>query len=186
MSQPEVNVLAFAGSLRQKSYNRALLEVARPLLPAGMAMQVFDLAPIPVFNDDVYQAGAPAPVVAFREAIAKADALLIACPEYNYSVTGVLKNALDWASRPPNPPVMGKPVAIMGAAGGILGTGRAQYHLRQIGVFFDWKIVNKPEVFIAQAHTKFDESGNLKDDTAKAVIGTLLKNLYDWTVKLRG
>jgi chromate reductase len=186
MSPATVNVLGLAGSLRQKSFNRALLDVARPLLPAGMAMQVFDLAPIPVFNDDVWQAGAPAPVAAFREAIARADALLIACPEYNYSASGVLKNALDWASRPPDPPVMGKPVAIMGAAGGILGTGRAQYHLRQIGVFFDWKIVNKPEVFIAQAHTKFDDAGNLKDDTAKAVIGTLLKNLYDWTVKLRG
>ena len=184
MASP-VRVLGFAGSLRRGSTNRGLLRVAADLLPEGMSLDVFDLGPIPLYNADVEAAGRPEAVTAFREAIRAADALLIACPEYNYSIPGVLKNAIDWASRGTDQPFAGKPAAFMGAGGG-LGTARSQYHLRQACVFLDVHPLNKPEVFVPFAAQKFDADGNLTDESVRPKVAALLTALGGWTRKLRG
>ena len=183
MSRP-IHVLGFAGSLRRDSFNRAALRAAGELLPDGMALEVFDLRPIPLYDGDLEAAGLPEPVRQFRGRIAAADALLIATPEYNYSMPGVLKNAIDWASRPPDSPLNGKPLAIMGASQGRLGTARAQYHLRQTCVFTNLLPVNKPEVFIATAQEKFDAQGRLTDEFTRRNIQELLASLADWTRRL--
>ena len=180
-----VKVLGISGSLRKASYNTAALRAASELLPEGMTLEIADIGAIEVFNDDVRLAGYPPAVQKFRAAIAAADALLFATPEYNYSMSGVLKNAIDWASRPPDPPIVGKPVAMMGATGGMWGTVRAQYHLRQTCVFLNMFPVNKPEVFIAQAQNKFDAQGKLTDQTTRDIIAQLLVALRDWTRRLR-
>jgi chromate reductase len=183
----EVKVLGFAGSLRKDSYNRAALRAAKELLPPGMALEICDLASIPLFNEDVESDGFPTAVVEFKERIAAADALLIATPEYNYSIPGVLKNALDWASRPPGQsPLMGKPLAFMGASTGYFGTSRAQYHLRQVCVILNMHPVNSPEVFISGAASKFDGTGRLTDAMFRDSIGKLLEALRVWTIRLRG
>lgn len=180
-----LNVIAFAGSLRQGSYNKLALKAAMELQPAGMEIESFDIAPIPVYNEDVREMGFPPMVEEFREKIRKADALLIVTPEYNYSMPGVLKNAIDWASRPPDQPFNDKPAAIMGASGSLLGTVRAQYDLRRSCVFLNMHLVNKPEVMIAQAHNKFDASGRLTDETTRKLIAELLVNLAAWTRRLK-
>ena len=184
MASP-LRVLGFAGSLRKASFNRGLLRAATELVPDGMSLDVFDIAPIPLYNGDLEAEGRPEPVTAFREAIRAADALLIACPEYNYSIPGVLKNAIDWASRGADQPFAGKPVAFMGAGGG-LGTARSQYHLRQVCVFLDLHPLNKPEVFVPQASQKFDAQGNLTDESVRPRVAALLAALGDWTQRLRG
>lgn len=180
-----VRVLGFSGSLRKGSYNTGLLRAAAELVPDGMTLEIFDLAPIPLYNGDVEAAGAPEAVRQFKAAIAAADALLIATPEYNYSIPGVLKNAIDWASRPPqNSPFSGKPLAIMGA-GGMMGTSRAQFHLRQVAVFVNLLPLNKPEVTIQRASEKFDKEGNLTDVASRQQIRALLEALAAWTRRLR-
>jgi chromate reductase len=179
-----VKTLAISGSLRKGSYNTAALRAAAELVPDGMSLQIADISQIPLYNDDVRQAGYPPAVQTFRQQIAAADALLFATPEYNYSMSGVLKNAIDWASRPPDPPVLGKPAGIMGATPGMWGAARAQYHLRQCFVFLNMFPVNKPEVFIAQAASKFDAQGKLTDPTTRDIIGQLLVALRDWTRRL--
>jgi chromate reductase len=181
-----IHVLGFSGSLRKGSYNTALLSTAVELLPEGMTLETFDLSNIPLYNDDVRAAGYPDSVLTFRSRIASADALLIAAPEYNYSIPGVLKNALDWASRPPDPPLNGKPVAIMGASTGNFGTVRSQLHLRQVCVFTNMHPVNKPEVLVSRAQDKFDAEGRLTDETTRGFIRDLLIALADWTRKCRG
>jgi chromate reductase len=187
MSQASVvKVLGVSGSLRKGSYNTAALRAAGELLPEGMALATADISAFPLYNDDVRLAGYPAPVQKFREQLAAADAVLFVTPEYNYSVSGVLKNAIDWASRPPDPPLNAKPTAIMGASGGLLGTARAQYHLRQMCVFTNLFPVNKPEVFITQAANKFDAEGRLTDQPTRDIIAQLLVALRDWTIRLRG
>ncbi|MGI9415489.1 MAG: NADPH-dependent FMN reductase, partial [Hyphomicrobiales bacterium] len=130
-------ILGIAGSLREKSFNRALLAAARDMAPDGMTIEIGDISAIPLYNEDVRTAGFPDAAMEFGRRISEADGVLIATPEYNYSVPGVLKNAIDWASRLPDQPFKDKPVAIMGAAAGRLGTARAQYHLRQVFVFLD-------------------------------------------------
>jgi chromate reductase, NAD(P)H dehydrogenase (quinone) len=179
-----VKVLGICGSLRKGSYNHAALRAASELLPDGMSLTMAEIADIPLYNEDVRQAGFPPPVQRLREAIAAADALLFATPEYNYSVSGVLKNAIDWASRPPDQPFNGKPVAIMGATAGLWGTSRAQYHLRQSCVFLNMLPINKPEVLIAQAQNKFDAEGRLTDQTTRDLLVQLLVALRDWTRRL--
>jgi chromate reductase len=155
-------------------------------LPDDMALEIFDLAPIPLFNEDVLRAGAPEPVQLFKERIAAADALLIATPEYNYSIPGVLKNAIDWASRPlQTSPLDGKPVAIMGA-GGIMGSARAQYHLRQVCVYVNMLPLNRPELYVQRAWEKFYPEGNLLDEEIRERIRRLLAALADWTRPLKG
>jgi chromate reductase len=181
-----VHILGFAGSLRKGSYNVALLRNAATLLPENATLELFDLAPIPLFNQDLEQGELPEGVRIFKERIRAADALLIASPEYNYSVTGVLKNAIDWGSRPHGQSVFdGKPVAIMGA-GGRFGTVRSQLHLRQILAHLNMYTVNRPEIFINEAWKKFDAEGNLTDDTARDLIRNQLTELVTWTRRLRG
>jgi chromate reductase, NAD(P)H dehydrogenase (quinone) len=181
-----VKILGFAGSLRQGSYNRAALRAAVELMPAGGALETFDLAAIPLYNGDVEAQGVPAAVERFKAAIAAADGLLIVTPEYNYSIPGVLKNAIDWASRPPNDsPLNGKPVAFMGASMGGFGTVRSQLHLRQVCVFTNMYPLNRPEVHISTAQDKFDADGRLTDERTREAIRRLLAALLDWTVRLR-
>ena len=179
-----VKVLGICGSLRKGSYNAAALRAAQELAPDGLTIETFDIAPIPIYNEDVRAEGLPPAVEQFRECIRAADALLFVTPEYNYSVPGVLKNAIDWASRPPEQPFAGKPVAIMGATPSVLGTARAQYHLRQILVFLDMHPINKPEVMIAAASGKFDAAGRLTDETTRDFVRQLLTALRDWTRRL--
>ena len=180
-----VKTLGISGSLRKASYNTAALRAAVELLPEGMNLDIADIAAIPVYNEDVRQAGFPPPVQRLREQIAAADALLVATPEYNYSMSGVLKNAIDWASRPPDQPFNGKPIGIMGVTSSLWGTARAQYHLRQSCVFLNMLPVNKPEVLIAQAPSKFDASLRLTDQPTRDIIAQLLVALRDWTRRLR-
>jgi chromate reductase len=175
-----IRLLGISGSLRKQSFNSAALRFAAGVLPPGVAMETADLTGIPVYNEDLRGSGGfPAAVQRFREQIAAADGLLIVTPEYNYSVPGPLKNAIDWASRPPEQPFDGKPIAIMGASPGMLGSARAQYHLRQVFVYLNGLLVNRPEVMIGAAHTKFDEQGELHDETAKKLIGELLAALVN-------
>jgi chromate reductase len=175
-----ISVLGICGSLRRGSYNMAALRAAIALKPANMNVTVADISQIPPYNEDVREQGFPAPVETLRRQIPEADALLFACPEYNYSMTGVLKNAIDWASRPPEQPFAGKPCAIIGAAAGMAGSARAQYDLRRSCVFLDMHPLNKPEVLIGQAQTKFDADGNLTDEAAKGFIRDLMANLANW------
>jgi chromate reductase len=173
----QINVLGLAGSLRQGSYNKAALRAAVELAPAGMTIETFDLAPIPLYNEDVKQQSFPPPVQELREKIRAADALLIVTPEYNYSIPGVLKNAIDWASRPPDQPFEGKPIALMGASPGRFGTARAQYHLRQCFVFLNGLVLNRPEVMISGAAEMFDDRLRLTDEAARGYVGKLLEAL---------
>ena len=179
-----LKVLGISGSLRKASFNTAALRAAQELAPADVVIDIFDLAPIPPYNEDVNAAGFPAPVQALRERIAAADALLFVTPEYNYSMSGVLKNAIDWASRPPDQPFNGKPAAIMGASPGAVGTARAQYHLRQSCVFLNIHLVNKPEVMIGTAATKFDAELRLTDETTRGFVRDLVASLAAWTRRL--
>jgi chromate reductase len=179
-----ITILGFAGSLRKASYNRALLRAAVELAPKNVKVEVFDLDGIPLFNQDLEQQ-LPEKVKTFKAKIRAADAILIATPEYNYSIPGVLKNAIDWASRPyPDNAFDDKPVAIMGASIGMLGTARAQYHLRQCFVFLNMYPLNKPEVMVPYAPQKFDESGRLTDEETRGRVTMLLESLVDWTKKL--
>jgi len=184
-SSAAVKVLGISGSLRKASYNTAALRAALELIPEGLTLEIADIAEIPLYNDDVRLQGFPPSTQKLREQIGAADALLFATPEYNYSFSGVLKNTVDWASRPPDPPIVGKPVAIMGAAQSLWGTMRAQYHLRQCCVFLNMFPLNKPEVFVAQAANKFDAQGKLTDQATRDLIAQLLVALRDWTRRLR-
>jgi chromate reductase, NAD(P)H dehydrogenase (quinone) len=176
-----LSILGICGSLRQGSFNRAALNTAIELRPTGMNVTVADISQIPLYNEDVRAQGFPPPVETLRQQIKAADALLFACPEYNYSMSGVLKNAIDWASRPPDQPFAGKPIAIISAAAGMAGGARSQLHLRQSCVFLDMHPLNKPEVLIFQAQNKFDASGQLTDETARNLIRELMVNLVRWT-----
>src|SRR6185503_12110092 len=179
-----IRILGIAGSLRRESYNRAALHAATQLVPQGATIDTFELDGLPGFNQDDEQ-NPPAEVVELKKRIREADAILIVTPEYNYSVPGVLKNAIDWASRPYGDSAWnGKPVAIMGASIGTIGTARAQYHLRQMFVFLNMFPVNRPEVMIGNASERFDKEGNLTDETSKELIRQLLRNLVEWTQRI--
>lgn len=182
---PPLRILGIPGSLRRASYNHAALRAAQALAPeVGAQITIFTLEDIPAFNEDLLGA-LPPRVAALRAALAAAEAVLFATPEYNYSVPGVLKNAIDWVSRPPAENAWrGKPVAVMGASGGLLGTVRAQYHLRQIFVFLDMPALNQPEVMIARAREKFDAQGALTDADTRKRIRDLVAALVSWTRRL--
>jgi chromate reductase len=179
-----IKILGIAGSLRQASYNRGTLRAATELVPEDAEIEIFDLEGIPGFNQDEEQ-NPPGKVAELKRKIREADAILFVTPEYNYSIPGVLKNAIDWASRPYGDSAWnGKPAAIMGASIGGIATARAQYHLRQMMVFLNMFPVNQPEVMIGNAGEKFDENGNLTDETTKDFIRQLLQNLVDWTRRI--
>ncbi len=184
MTKP-IRILGIAGSLRRQSFNRAALRAATTLVPDGVTLDIFELDGIPGFNEDDEQ-NPPAKVVDLKQQVRAADALLFVTPEYNYSIPGVLKNAIDWGSRPYGDSAWnGKPAAIMGASIGNIGTARAQYHLRQIFVFLNIFPLNQPEVMIGNAAHRFDEEGNLMDEATKEHIRKLLQNLAEWTRKLQ-
>ena len=181
-----VNILGFAGSLRKDSYNKALLRAAVELVPGGARLETFDLEGIPPFNQDL-ENRPPEKVKEFKAKIRGADALLIATPEYNYSIPGVLKNAIDCASRPYGDNAFEhKPVAIMGASIGMIGSARAQYHLRQCFVFLTCFALNQPEVMVPFAQEKIDKEGKVTDHKTREKIRELLENLVTWTNKLKG
>ena len=183
MTRP-IRILGIAGSVRRESYNRAALRAATNLVPENAILEIFDLDGIPVFNQDKDQ-DPPSKVTELKHWIREADAILFATPEYNYSVSGVLKNAIDWASRPYGDSAWnGKPAAIMGASIGQFGTARAQYHLRQILVFLNMFPINQPEVMIGNAASRFDNKGNLTDETTKVLLHQLLSNLVEWTHRI--
>lgn len=178
--QRPMTILGIAGSLRRDSYNRAALRAAQTLAPDDARIEIFELDGIPAFNQDD-EMRPPAKVVELKARVRAADAILLVTPEYNYSIPGVLKNAIDWASRPYGDNAWdGKPVAVMGASIGAIGTARAQYHLRQAFVFLNMYAINQPEVMIANAQDQFDAAGNLTDDKARELILQLLQNLVAW------
>jgi chromate reductase len=180
----DLKFLGISGSLRAGSFNTAALRAAADALPPGVTLDLASLRDIPLYDDDVRAAGMPPAVTALQGLIAAADAVVIATPEYNYSVSGVLKNAIDWISRTAPQPFLHKPVGIIGAAAGALGTGRAQYDLRKIFLFLDAHVLNKPEVMISAAHTKFDADGRLTDEATRGFLKAMTQALADWTRKL--
>ena len=178
-----IKILGIAGSLRKGSCNRAALCAATQLCPDDVSIEVFELDGIPPFNQDL-ESPSPSIVANLKDRIRYSDAILFVTPEYNYSVPGVLKNAIDWASRPYGDSAWeGKPTAVMGASVGMLGTARAQYHLRQMFVFLNMFALNRPEVMIPNAADKFDKDGNLTDAFTKERIKELVEALVDWTMK---
>ena len=180
-----IKVMALSGSFRKGSFNTLLLHAAQELAPVGMSVEIYDYTDLPLYNDDVRVQGYPPTVQKFRAAIAASDAILFASPEYNYSVSGVLKNAIDWASRAPNMPFDGKTAAILGASGGALGTARRQRDLRWIMSGLNVYVVNLPHVYVGSAAQKFDAAGKLTDQGSRDFIKQLLENLRDLTVKLK-
>ncbi|MBI5441657.1 MAG: NAD(P)H-dependent oxidoreductase [Deltaproteobacteria bacterium] len=181
----KVKILGIAGSLRKGSFNRAALRAAKALRPDDSMLEIFELDGIPGFNQDE-ERNPPAKVVELKKSVIAADAILFVTPEYNYSMPGVLKNAIDWASRPYGESVWNaKPAAIMGASIGMLGSARAQYHLRQCCVYLNMIVLNQPEVMIPLASERFDASGNLIDEKSKELIAALLVALVKWTRQLR-
>jgi chromate reductase len=185
MARP-FRILGIPGSLRRGSFNRAALRAAQELCPPDVEIDIFDLHDVPLFNQDE-EKNPPAPVIELKSAIRRADALLFATPEYNFSVPGVLKNAIDCASRPYGESAFrGKTAAIMGASLGFAGTARAQYHLRQMFVFLNIHAVNQPEVMIANASSRFDPQGRLTDETSRMLIRDLLQKLVTFTRRVHG
>jgi chromate reductase len=181
----QIVVLGFAGSLRKNSYNKALLQNAIGLMPRGTKLEIFDLEGIPPFNQDL-ETRMPEKVKEFKAKIRAADAILIATPEYNYSMSGVLKNAIDWASRPYGDNAFeNKPVAVMSASPGMLGGARAQYHLRQVLVSLNAHTINKPEVIVPLVNNKIDEKGRVTDEKTREKIRELLESLVAWTKRIK-
>jgi chromate reductase, NAD(P)H dehydrogenase (quinone) len=181
----KVHILGFAGSLRKQSYNRAILAAALEMVPDDASLEIFDLEGIPPFNQDL-ELQPPDKVKEFKTRIRAADAILIATPEYNYSIPGVLKNAIDWASRPYGDNAFnGKPVAVMGASIGTLGTARAQYDLRRSFVFLNMLPLNQPEVMVSFAQDKVDSSGRLTDEKTRKRIRELFESLIAWTKRMK-
>jgi chromate reductase, NAD(P)H dehydrogenase (quinone) len=174
------NVVGFAGSLRRGSYNRALLRAATEVAPPALHIAIHELDGIPLYNGDIEAAGAPPSVVRLRDAIRQADGLLIATPEYNHGVPGVLKNAIDWLSRPPrNSALNGKVAGLMGPSPGMTGTARAQSQLRQAFVFTNTYALLQPEALVGRAHEKFDPEGQLMHVATRDFIGTFLQAFTD-------
>ena len=176
-----MNLLGIAGSLRAGSFNASLIRAAGEAAPVGATVAPFGrLGDIPPYNDDERQKAIPDPVTALAGQIRAADGLLISTPEYNYGVSGVLKNAIDWISRVPDQPFGNKPIGVMGAAMGNLGTARAQYDLRRSFIFLDGLVMNRPEIFVGAAHTKFDDSGILTDAPTRDILADYMKAFAAW------
>lgn len=176
----QVQLLGISGSLRKGSYNTSLLHAALQLLPEGVSMATFNIGELPLYNADLDTPAAnqrPASVQQFRDLVAKADGLVICSPEYNYGIPGGLKNAIDWASRGKDSPLIKKPVAIMGATTGLWGTVRMQLDFHNIFLYLDMRPVYKPEVLIAKAESKFDDKGNLTDATSRDLVKQKLEAL---------
>ena len=185
-SRQSLNLLGVSGSLRAHSYNSGALRAVSSVLPEGMTFAIASLADLPFYNADVEQRGFPVAVERFRSDVAAADALIFGVPEYNFSVPGVLKNALEWLSRHPNPPASGKPCAMFGASVSPLGSARGQFHLRHVCVSLNMIPVNAPHVDIANAKAKFDSEGRLADQASIDLMRQLVAELRSLTLRLRG
>ena len=184
---PEFLIFGIAGSLRAGSYNLALLRAAREVLPPGVGLEIGHIDDIPLYNADLQSQGDPAPVLRLKKQIEDADTFLIATPEYNYSIPGVLKNALDWASRPPLTCCLRKkPIGIMGCSGGDSGTMRGQLALRQMFVFTDSYAMLQPELRVPRAGERFDQTGKLVDAEVRERLGLFLFALVDWAKTVSG
>lgn len=181
----DLKILGISGSLRKGSYNTAALHVCAELMPAGMKMSYARIDDIPLFNQDVYDAGLPGPAKRFRDEVAAADGLLIASPEYNFSITAALKNAIDWGSRAPNQVFQDKPIAIFSATQGPLGGPRNQYDLRRILTQLWGHVMPRPEVFIGAAQTKFDASGKLTDEATRKFLAELVVGFKAWIERMQ-
>src|SRR5690625_3898539 len=178
-----ITILAFAGSLRKDSYNKSLLRAAKEVAPGNVKIKIFDLEGIPFFSEDVEAEGDPDYVTQFKEAIRKADGLLIATPEYNYGMSSATKAAVEWASRPPkDAPLEFKPVGIMGASTSLTGTARAQGQLRQSFSYTNSYCMSYPEILVYQADEKFDDKGNLTDEETLEFLETYMEAFYEWVV----
>ncbi len=181
-----VHILGISGSLRAGSLNTALLREAAGLLPPDATLSIADLSHIPLYNDDVQKQGPPEAVQHFKQAIADADALLFGVAEYNYSISGVLKNAIDWASRPlDSTPLANKPASMVGS-GGRFGTVRAQMHLRMILSALNMLVLPKPELMLQFGHRMFDAEGRLTDEETRELLRKQVHALVTWTRRLRG
>jgi chromate reductase len=185
MSEDRLSILAIAGSLRRNSYNAAALRAADQIAPPAMQIAIFDIGSIPLYNEDIRTTHLPSYVADLRAQVKQADGVLIATPEYNYSVPGVLKNALDWASRPPDQPFDQKPVAIIGASPSPMGSSRAQYHLRQILGGLNAFVMPKPEVIIAHASQRFDIQGQLIDEATREALRKHLEAFANFIRRVR-
>jgi chromate reductase len=184
VAEPATRVVAFAGSLRRRSFNRALVEAARELAPTGMRIDPIEIGELPFYDADVEAAGDPPAVVEFKDAIAGADGILIATPEHNDGVPGVLINAVDWGSRlPGRSPLAGKPAALMGASPSQVGTARAQLHLRQVLGHTQARVLPPPELLVARAHERFDAELRLTDETTRRVLADLLRRFGAWIAR---
>jgi len=181
----QFKLLGICGSLRQKSYNMYALKTVREVLPEGVSLEVAGIADIPLFNQDVCDKGFPPPVAKLRAEIAAADGLVFATPEYNYSVTGVLKNAIDWASRPPDQPFQDKPVAMLSATAGLKGGVASQYDLRKILAQLGALLMVRPEVFIGMEASKFDGEGRLTDATTRKFMTDQMMAFRDWIARMK-
>jgi len=179
-------IVALAGSLRRKSYNRALIDAARELAPESLKIETLSIGDLPFYNADLEAEGDPPSVAVFKAAITQADGLIIATPEYNEGIPGVLANALDWASRlPGRAPLAGKPAMMMGASPAQVGTARAQTHLRQILTHAQARVLPPPELLVAQAHNRFDSDLRLTDESTRRILVSLLERLSRWIVRER-
>ena len=181
----DLKILGISGSLREGSFNTAALKTCAELMPAGMTMTYARLDDIPLFNQDVFDAGLPESAKRFRAEVAAADGLLIASPEYNFSLSGALKNAIDWGSRPPNQVFQDKPIAIFSASQGPMGGARVQYDLRRVLGQIWAHVLPRPEVFIGNAPSKFDAHGKLTDETTRKFLSDLLVGFKAWIVRMQ-
>ena len=181
----EIKVLGICGSLRKASYNMAALRACKELAPAGLSITITSLGELPMYNQDVFDAGIPAPVKRHYDEIAAADGVLIATPEYNFSLPPLLKNAIDWVSKMPNQPYTNKPVAVFSASQGPLGGARVQYDVRRILVQLWGLVLPRPEVFIGAAQTKFDKEGKLTDEATKKFLSDLSVGFKTWIERMR-
>ncbi|TAK82368.1 MAG: NAD(P)H-dependent oxidoreductase [Betaproteobacteria bacterium] len=180
-----MKILGICGSLRKASLNMAALRACAELTPQGMTLEVASIADLPIFNQDVLDAGMPEPVKRLRGEIVAADGLLIASPEYNFSIPAPLKNAIDWASRPPNQAFQDKPIAIFSVTPGPVGGARVQYDLRRVLGQLWGHVLPRPEVFIGNAASKFDANGRIVDETTRKFLTDLLAGFKDWVVRMQ-
>lgn len=180
-----MKVIAIAGSVRTASYNRMALALAKEVAPADMQVEIVELKDIPIFDGDELAKGYPASVAALREKVRAADGVLVGCPEYNFSIPGVVKNALDWVSRGNDQPFALKPVAILSATQGPLGGGRSQYDLRKVMLFMNALVLQKPEVFIGLAQNKFDAGGKCTDEPTRKIVTDFMGSFKDWIGRVR-
>ena len=186
MTEEPARVVAFAGSLRRRSFNRALIEAAREIAPPALTIESVGIGGLPLYDADLEAQGDPAPVTEFKTALASADGILIATPEYNDGIPGVLTNALDWGSRlPGRSPLAGKPVMVMGASPSQVGTARAQLHLRQVLAHVQARALPPPELLVARAHERFDAELHLTDEGTRRLLADLLRRFAIWIARER-